>query len=241
MNGQSLAGRGLLFLYGVVLPVAVCWLRRRQPEYFKGGKLLLWFCGSATFSWGFVNAAILVPYYLGLYVPRGREIVFALFIGWLYLWAAALPVLNIDVLLRLVRWNKQKKNIREAMMSTVWTSLIFDTACTIVFMLLPAGVCAAHWLRPTWFGSGNRFPTPVFKCLAWAAGLSLVSWIFVAGGMVIATATGNPPDNGFAVVCAYFLGWLYIWFFMIPIAILYGILRLSAGLIRKRLQGKSTE
>ena len=127
------------------------------------------------------------------------------------------------------------------MMSTVWANLIFDTACTIVFLLLPAAVCLAHWLRPAWFGSGKRFPAPVLKCLAWALCLSLISWIFVAGGMAVAVATGNPPDNGFAAVCAYFLGWLYIWFFMIPIAILYGILRLSIWLIRQRKPGQPAE
>lgn len=127
------------------------------------------------------------------------------------------------------------------MMSTVWANLIFDTACTIVFLLLPAAVCAAHWLRPGWFGSGKRFPLPVLQCLAWALCLSLISWIFVAGGMAVAVAMGTSPDNGFAAVCAYFLGWLYIWFFLIPIVILYGILRLLVRLIRQRKQGKSAQ
>ncbi len=91
----------LLFFYVLVIPVGICALRDRYPNWFHRTRILLWLAGLSAFSWGCTLGAILIPCYLGLYVPRGPELVFALFCGWAYLWIAGFPVFATYGILRL--------------------------------------------------------------------------------------------------------------------------------------------
>ncbi len=93
----------LLILYVLVIPVGLCFLWERHPGCFRGGKLFLWIAGLTVFSWCGVVGAILIPYCCGLFIPRGPELVFALFFGWSYLWLAALPVFAIYGILLIAR------------------------------------------------------------------------------------------------------------------------------------------
>ena len=82
----------------------------------------------------------------------------------------------------------------------------------------------------------NKLAVP--KYLFWSTGLSLLCWIVIAGSMAVSIHFFyHYPDNGFAIVCAYALGWLYIWFFAIPIFTLYALL-LSAIFLCKNCMGK---
>ena len=43
--------------------------------------------------------------------------------------------------------------------------------------------------------------------------------------MFLKTQFGRYPENGFSVACAYLFGWAFIWFTMIPIGLLYLLIR----------------
>ena len=92
----------LLILYVLVIPVGLCFLRDLRPGLFCRSRILLWIAGLTVFSWCGVVGAILIPYYCGIFCPRGPELVFALFFGWSYLWFAAIPVFTIYGVLRLI-------------------------------------------------------------------------------------------------------------------------------------------
>lgn len=81
----------VMLCYVLVFPLCICYLHYTRPYLFKTWRLLVWIVLSGLFSWCFVNAAIWVPYWLGIFSPRGPELVFAMFFGWAYLWLAALP------------------------------------------------------------------------------------------------------------------------------------------------------
>mgnify|MGYP006922304802 CR=1 FL=1 len=97
----------LLLLYVLVIPIGLCILWEYYPALFRRGRLFLWIPGISIFSWVCVLGAILIPYYCGFFVPRGPELCFALFFGWLYLWIAGIPVFVIYGLLCLVRYLKK--------------------------------------------------------------------------------------------------------------------------------------
>ena len=92
-----------LIFYALVIPIGICIVLDHRPGWFRRGKILLWIAGLSAFSWGGVVGAILLPYCCGLSVPRGPELVFALFFGWSYLWFASFPVFLIYGTLRLIR------------------------------------------------------------------------------------------------------------------------------------------
>jgi TRAP-type C4-dicarboxylate transport system permease small subunit len=62
----------------------------------------------------------------------------------------------------------------------------------------------------------------------------LLCWGIVALEMFLETQFGRYPENGFSVVSAYFCGWMYIWFTMIPIGLLYLLFRGIQKLWQKR-------
>ncbi len=99
---QILVG-AVLILYVLVIPVGLCWLLDHRPAWFRRGRIFLWVAGLSACSWCGVVGAILIPYWCGFYMPRGPELVFALFGGWAYPWLAALPVFCIYGVLRLLR------------------------------------------------------------------------------------------------------------------------------------------
>lgn len=84
---------------------------------------------------------------------------------------------------------------------------------------LPLAVCVLHYYFPHLFRSRDR---KHYSLLPWVI-LALISQVVIAGGMFWETRFGQYPENGFSVVCAYALGWLYIYFTMIPIGLLYVI------------------
>ncbi|MBQ7208930.1 MAG: hypothetical protein IJS01_14120 [Lentisphaeria bacterium] len=115
----------------------------------------------------------------------------------------------------------------------VWLSaynLCFGVIGALFFLDLPVAVCLLHWLRPQYFRlkkSGWYSPFP------WLL-LMLVFWIYVAGGEYLAIRLGRGPENGFSVFCAYCFGWTYIWFTMIPIGLVYLLIRAAARLAFKQ-------
>ena len=92
---------------------------------------------------------------------------------------------------------------------------------TLLFLDLPIAVCMLHWFHPRWFRlkkSGWYSPLP------WLL-LTLIGWVGVAGEMYVAVLLGHGPENGIALFCAYVFGWAYVWITMIPIGLLYLLLR----------------
>ena len=111
-----------------------------------------------------------------------------------------------------------------------WYTLISEIIGFVVFVDGPIAMCLWHWYRPDHF-CGLRWVIP-------AGLLSLVGWIVVAASMWIDCHTGHYPENGFAVACAYVLGWSYIWFFMVPIGTVYllfrGVLEFCKAVMNRR-------
>ena len=111
-----------------------------------------------------------------------------------------------------------------------WYTLISEIIGFVVFVDGPIAMCLWHWYRPDHF-RGLRWVIP-------AGILSLVTWAVVAASMWIDCHTGHYPENGFAVACAYVLGWSYIWFFMVPIGTVYllfrGVLEFCKAVMNRR-------
>ena len=119
-------------------------------------------------------------------------------------------ILSLDPAVWLSKWN--------------FVTGIIDT---LFFLDLPIAVCLCHWFRPEWFRlkkSGWYSPYP------WLL-LGLVSWVYSAVGMYLSIRFHRGPNNGFSVFCAYALGWMYIWFTMIPIGAVYLLMRLAMVLV----------
>lgn len=119
-------------------------------------------------------------------------------------------ILSLDPAVWLSKWN--------------FVTGIIDT---LFFLDLPIAVCLCHWFRPEWFRlkkSGWYSPYP------WLL-LGLVSWVYSAVGMYLSIRFHRGPNNGFSVFCAYALGWMYIWFTMIPIGTVYLLIRLVMELV----------
>jgi len=114
-------------------------------------------------------------------------------------------------------------SVRRAVMN----GILFDAVGFAVILCPLVAICALHWRKPRLFSSFGR-------CALWALGLSLWSWILFAGMMLIEChLLDDWPDNGFAVACALYLGWLYIWPFAIVVGLVYLVVRL---LFRRRVQ-----
>ena len=106
----------------------------------------------------------------------------------------------------------------------------------LVFLDLPVAICLFHWLRPQWFRlKKSNWPSP----FPWLL-LMLLCWIYVAGETYLDIRLGRGPENGFSVFCSYCFGWAYIWFTMIPIGLLYLLIRATARkLVDIRMRKKS--
>ena len=117
--------------------------------------------------------------------------------------------------------------------SAAWLSkwnLFSALVGTVVFLDLPIAVCLGHWFRPQWF-QGRILGH--YSLLPWFL-ISVISWAAVAGGMYLDILFNRGPENGFAVFCAYCLGWAYIWIFMIPVGSLYLLFLLFRSFLGKR-------
>ena len=87
-------------------------------------------------------------------------------------------------------------------------------------------LCVLHWRKPWLFSS-------LGKCMLWALGLSLWSWLLFGGSMFVTCAWFHDyPENGAAVAFALFFGWLYIWPFAILVGGAYLIVRILVDLTR---------
>ena len=100
-----MSGNGISFFFDIIFisfcmfvlfPVLAClfcvwkkaWFRSRQ-------RVLAALIFYTAFSWLFINAAVWIPYSMGLTEIRGPEAAFALVFGGLYLWVTSLPVFLI--------------------------------------------------------------------------------------------------------------------------------------------------
>ena len=113
--------------------------------------------------------------------------------------------------------------------------LVFDPASTlsfrnfleniagsIFFLDFPIGMCLLHYYYPQLF---RHRRSGYYSIVPWGI-FFLACWGIVALWMFIETQFGRYPDNGFSVVCAYLFGWAYIWVTMIPIGMIYLLIRL---------------
>ena len=113
--------------------------------------------------------------------------------------------------------------------------LVFDPASTrslrnfleniagnIFFLDFPLGMCLLHYYYPQLF---QHRKSAHYSIVPWGI-FFLACWGIVASGMFIETQFGRYPENGFSVVCAYLFGWAYIWITMIPIGMIYLLIRL---------------
>ena len=110
--------------------------------------------------------------------------------------------------------------------------LVSDVCGTICFIDLPIGMCLLHYYFPQLFRHRKRGH---YSIVPWGI-FFLFCWGMVALGMFLDTQFGRYPENGFSVVCAYLFGWAYIWFTMIPIGMIYLLIRLIQKLWLKRRQ-----
>lgn len=94
------------------------------------------------------------------------------------------------------------------------SEIICEIFFYLLFIALPCATVILHWIRPAFFDGLGR------KIIIWVS-FSALSWILVVIGMFV----GPPPENGFAYVCAFWAGWSYIWIFIIPIILLYILIR----------------
>ncbi len=125
-------------------------------------------------------------------------------------------------------------------------NIIADFFGLLFFIAVPVLICLLHWRHPEFFISKKK-PAAFFSLLKiffWVLGLSLFSEIAVCGAMLAALWLGHGPDNGFAVFCAFFLGWLYIWFTSLPVFVLYAVIRgifCAVCFFRKKLKPEKDE
>ena len=110
--------------------------------------------------------------------------------------------------------------LAEAQRLSTW-DICGEVSAMLVFVDLPIAICLLHRLRPQWFRLKKSHRISPFPWLA----LMLLSWIYVAGEMYLSIRLGHGPENGFSAFCAYCFGWAYIWFTMIPIGLLYLLIR----------------
>lgn len=101
-------------------------------------------------------------------------------------------------------------------------NFVSDICGTIFFIDLPIGMCLLHYYFPQLFRHRKRGH---YSIVPWGI-FFLFCWGVVALGMFLDTQFGRYPENGFAVACAYLFGWGYIWFTMIPIGLIYLLIRL---------------
>ena len=105
------------------------------------------------------------------------------------------------------------------------SNLVSDIFGTILFVDVPIGMCLWHWFEPEHF-RGWRWMIPFGL-------MTLGGWAAVAAKMWIDLRLGHGPENGFAIFCAYVLGWMYIWLTMIPVGTVYVIFRVVLQLVRE--------
>ena len=109
-------------------------------------------------------------------------------------------------------------------------NILSDIAGTLFWIDLPIGMCLLHCYYPQLF---RQRKNGHYSIVPWGI-FFLVCWGIVALDMFLETQFGRYPENGFFVACAYLFGWAYIWFTMIPIGLIYLLIRLILKLLQKR-------
>ena len=109
-------------------------------------------------------------------------------------------------------------------------NILSDIAGTLFWIDLPIGMCLLHCYYPQLF---RHRKSGHYSIVPWGI-FFLVCWGIVALDMFLETQFGRYPENGFSVACAYLFGWAYIWFTMIPIGLIYMLIRLILKLLQKR-------
>ena len=108
-------------------------------------------------------------------------------------------------------------------------NILWSLCGTIFFIDFPIGMCLLHYYFPQVFRHRN---SGHYSIVPWII-FTLVCWAIVVLAMFLETQFGNYPENGFSVFCAYFFGWAYIYFTMVPIGLIYLLFRLIQKLYRK--------
>ena len=109
-------------------------------------------------------------------------------------------------------------------------NILSDIAGTVFWIDLPICMCLLHCCYPQLF---RHRKSGHYSIVPWGI-FFLVCWGIVALDMFLETQFGRYPENGFSVACAYLFGWAYIWFTMIPIGLIYLLIRLILKLLQKR-------
>ena len=105
-----------------------------------------------------------------------------------------------------------------------------DIFGTIFFIDFPIGMCLLHYYFPQLF---RHRKSGHYSIVPWSI-FFLVCWGIVALEMFLETQFWGYPENGFSVISAYFCGWAFIWFTMIPIGLFYLLFRGIQKLWQKR-------
>ena len=108
-------------------------------------------------------------------------------------------------------------------------NILSDIAGTVFLIDLPICMCLLHCCYPQLF---RHRKSGHYSIVPWGI-FFLVCWGIVALDMFLETQFGRYPENGFSVACAYLFGWAYIWFTMIPIGLIYLLIRLILKLLQK--------
>ena len=95
----------LAFFFGI-FPLSVCLLFDKYRQFFTGSRMLIAIVLYSLLSWSVTNGVIYLRYLLDPMSLQGPEGVFALFLGWLYLWITSIPVFLVHLTVRVV--NKKK-------------------------------------------------------------------------------------------------------------------------------------
>ena len=103
----------LWLLYCLLIPAALCCGIEMRPAWFRLWKWIFWIPALSAISWIIVVGAIAIPSFLGIFTPRGPELVFAIFFGWLYLWIAGIPVFLIYGVFRFTSGASGKKGLSD--------------------------------------------------------------------------------------------------------------------------------
>ena len=109
-------------------------------------------------------------------------------------------------------------------------NVLSSIAGTVFFIDFPIGMCLLHCYYPQLF---RHRKSGHYSIVPWGI-FFLVCWGIVALDMFLETQFGRYPENGFSVACAYLFGWAYIWFTMIPIGLIYLLIRLILKILQKR-------
>lgn len=95
------------------------------------------------------------------------------------------------------------------------------------FLALPLLVVILHLARPVWFAGLKRK-------LIWGIAVSVLTWGIVCLEMIL-----DPPETQFTLVCAGWLGWMYIWFLLTPVLLIYTGIRWGISSLVEFLRKKN--